>query len=56
MEEETLRIRRFEEIPTAEEFTSQIESKNVPAVIITIEILNSSPWFTDTVRPSIMDN
>lgn len=32
MAEETPRIRRFEEIPSAEEFASQIETKNVPAV------------------------
>lgn len=28
-----LQIRRFDEIPSAEEFASQIESKNAPAVI-----------------------
>ncbi|KAK2987131.1 hypothetical protein RJ640_019691, partial [Escallonia rubra] len=32
MEEESLQIRVFEEIPSAEEFASQIEPKNVPAV------------------------
>ncbi|CAK9136172.1 unnamed protein product [Ilex paraguariensis] len=32
MEEESLRIRRYEEIPSVEEFSSQIEPKNVPAV------------------------
>ncbi|XP_052188092.1 lysine-specific demethylase JMJ31 isoform X2 [Diospyros lotus] len=32
MAEESLRIRRFEEIPYAEEFSSHIEPKNVPAV------------------------
>ncbi|KAL3644909.1 hypothetical protein CASFOL_010089 [Castilleja foliolosa] len=32
--EESTQIHRFHEIPTAENFTSQIESKNVPAVFI----------------------
>ncbi|PSS14592.1 Lysine-specific demethylase [Actinidia chinensis var. chinensis] len=32
MTEESLRIRRFEEIPSSVEFASRIESKNVPAV------------------------
>ncbi|CAA2979325.1 Hypothetical predicted protein [Olea europaea subsp. europaea] len=30
--EESVRIRRFNEIPSAEEFASQIEPRNVPAV------------------------
>lgn len=40
MAEETPRIRRFEEIPSAEEFASQIETKNVPAVRIASETSN----------------
>lgn len=34
MENECIQIRRFEKIPTPEEFTSLIELKNVPAVIV----------------------
>ncbi|XP_074344452.1 lysine-specific demethylase JMJ31 isoform X2 [Apium graveolens] len=34
MENECIQIRRCEKIPTPEEFTSQIELKNVPAVIV----------------------
>lgn len=33
MAEETLRIRQFDEIPSHQEFASQIESQNIPAVI-----------------------
>ncbi|XAR58580.1 tRNAPhe (7-(3-amino-3-carboxypropyl)wyosine37-C2)-hydroxylase [Bertholletia excelsa] len=32
MVEESLRVRRFEDVPTSEEFASRVECKNVPAV------------------------
>ena len=51
--EGSLRIHRFEQLPSAEEFETQIEPRNVPAVIIsskTNQFFSSLFLFLDFVN------